>query len=87
MLPGNLLGSFSYGHNAVDLQRVAHAADRHGDEPSPFYPWPMAWELAVEKAGDGKVTAAIVEKAVAELSDDLPATEVHTRKSNDPRHG
>jgi len=46
---------------------------------------PVAWELAIEKAGDGKVTAAIVEQAVAELSDDPPTTEVHTRKSKDPR--
>ena len=45
----------------------------------------VAWELAVEKAGDGKVTAAIVEQAVAELSDDPPTTEVHTMKSKDPR--
>jgi hypothetical protein len=45
----------------------------------------VAWELAIEKAGDGKVTAAIVEQAVAELSDHPPTTEVHTRKSKDPR--
>ena len=46
---------------------------------------PVAWELAVEKASGGKVTAAIVEQAVAELSDDPPTTEVHTMKSKDPR--
>ncbi len=46
---------------------------------------PVAWELAVEKAGDGKVTAAIVEEAVAELSDEPPPVEVHTNTSKDPR--
>lgn len=30
---------------------------------------PVAWEMAVEKAGDGKVTAAIVEDAVVEVMD------------------
>ncbi len=46
---------------------------------------PVAWELAVEKAGDGNVTAAIVEEAVAELSDDSPPVEVCTKKSKDSR--
>lgn len=51
-------------------------------EPEEQY---VAWELAVEKAGDGKVTAAIVEEAVAELSDDPPTAEVHTKNPKDPR--
>ena len=45
----------------------------------------VAWERAIKKAGDGKVTAAIVEEAVAELSDDAPPVEVHTKTSKDPR--
>ena len=44
----------------------------------------VVWELAVEKAGDGRVTAAIVEEAVAELSDD-PSPIVHSKTPKDLR--
>ena len=43
MLPGNLLGSFFMDWIYSEWLTPP---DRHGDEPSPFYPWPEDDRLA-----------------------------------------
>ena len=48
---------------------------------------PVAWETVVEKVGDGKITAAVVEETVAEFLD-LPETRQGKRApSGCRRHG